>query len=85
MSEHEQSDKSGPLTRGRFYRFGGFLSLLCACVTAVMSLYVAHIMLGSLIVVVLLSMIAAILFVNGFVFLALDKIIEQLRDIKGHK
>ena len=82
MNKHEKHD--GPLTRGRFYRFGGFLSLLCACVTAVMSLYVAHIMLGPLIVVVLLSMIAAILFVGGFVLLALGTIVEQLRDIKGH-
>jgi hypothetical protein len=84
MNKHETCDKSGPLTRGRFYRFGGILSLLCACVTAVMSLYVAHVMLGPLILVAILSMIAAILFVGGFMLLALGTIIEQLRDIKGH-
>jgi hypothetical protein len=83
VSEQEQCDRSGPLTRGRFYRFGGFLSLLCAIAAAVMALYVAHVMLGSLIVVALLSMLAAICFVGGFVLLALGAIIDQLRDSKG--
>jgi hypothetical protein len=83
MNKHEQCDRSGPLNRGRFYRFGGILSLLCSAAAGVVSIYVAHITMGPLILVALLSMIAAILFIGGMVLLALGTIIEQLRDIKG--
>ena len=67
------------MSRGRFYRFGGILSLLCAIAATLMSLYVTHVMLGSLIVALILSMTAAVLFVGGMVLLGLGTIIDQLQ------